>query len=49
LGSRAGLELVTKTKIAILAENPAYDIITILIEIPLFEHFKSADVLLKPC
>jgi hypothetical protein len=49
LGSRADLEVVTKTKITILAENPSYDIITILIEIPLLERFKSADVLLKPC
>jgi len=42
LSSRAGLEVVTKTKITLPAENPASDIITTLIEIPLFEHFKSA-------
>jgi len=41
LGSRADLGVVTKTKITLPAENPASDIITILTEIQLLEHFKS--------
>jgi hypothetical protein len=41
LGSRAGLEVVTKTKITLPAENPTSDIIIVLTEIPLFEHFKT--------
>jgi len=47
LGSRAGLEVVTKAKITVPAENPTSGIITILIEIPLFEHFESTNFLLK--